>query len=57
MKSIRWKLTLSFLLVVSVSALVAAYIAKVNITDQFWSYLGMGHMHPVPDPAAVQALA
>ena len=45
MKSIRWKLTLSFLLVVSVSALVAAYIAKVNITDQFWSYLGMGHMH------------
>ena len=44
MRSIKWKMTLSFLLVVIVSAAVTAYIAKIYITDQFWDYLGMGHM-------------
>ncbi|KKM11167.1 hypothetical protein SY88_10030 [Clostridiales bacterium PH28_bin88] len=44
MRSITWKLVFSFLLVVSVSAVVTAYLARISITNQFWDYLGMGHM-------------
>jgi len=43
-RSITWKLVLSFLLVVVVSAVVTALLARVTITNEFWNYLGMGHM-------------
>ncbi|MHB1128249.1 MAG: sensor histidine kinase [Bacillota bacterium] len=44
MRSITWKLVFSFMLVISISAVVAIYVAQVSIANQFWNYLGMGHM-------------